>query len=147
MIPFCRIASWADSFLQGLSFLRDGRSLALVALQSALLWIAIALQFWFMLLGMNFTFSAGEATLVMVGAAIGSIAQIPGIGGGFQAGYVFCMTALLRVPLEQAIATALIAWVFSFVPTFLITPLFMLGQDFSLKDLKAAIPKPESEAV
>jgi len=146
-IPFRRIASWADSFLQGLSFLRDGRSLALVALQSGLLWLAIALQFWTMLLGMNFTFSLTEATLVMVGAAIGSVAQIPGIGGGFQAGYIFCMTALLRVPLEQAVATSLIATVFSFVPTVLITPLFMLGQDFSLKDLKASIAKPESEVV
>lgn len=147
LIPIKRVASWADSFLQGLSFLRDGRSLALVALQSALLWLGIALQFWTMLLGMNFTFSMTEATLVMVGAAIGSVAQIPGIGGGFQAGYIFCMTALLRVPLEQAVATSLIATVFSFVPTVLVTPLFMLGQDFSLKDLKGSIIKPESEAV
>ena len=83
----------------------------------------------------------------LVGAAIGSVAQIPGIGGGFQAGYIFCMTALLRVPLEQAVATSLIATVFSFVPTVLITPLFMLGQDFSLRDLKTPIAKPESEAV
>ena len=147
VIPFRRVASWTDSFLQGLSFLRDGRSLGLVALQSALLWTGIALQFWTMLRGMNFTYSVGEATLVMVGAAIGSVAQIPGIGGGFQAGYIFCMTALLRVPLEQAVATSLIATVFSFVPTVVITPLFMVGQDFSLRDLKAPIVKTESEAI
>ena len=46
---------------------------------------------------MNFHFSFAAATLVMVGAAIGSIAQIPGIGGGFQAGYVFCMTTFFMV--------------------------------------------------
>ena len=147
IIPVRRVASLMESFLQGLSFLRNGKSLGVVALQSALLWLGIALQFWTMLLGMNFTFSFGAATLVMVGAAIGSIAQIPGIGGGFQAGYIFCMTALLRVPLEQAVATSLIATVFSFVPTVAISPLFMLGQDFSLRDLKTSVPKPESEAV
>jgi hypothetical protein len=49
-------------------------------------------QFWFMLLGMNFRFSIAAATLVMVGAAVGSVAQLPGIGGGFQALYIFCMT-------------------------------------------------------
>jgi hypothetical protein len=114
IIPVRRIASLMESFLQGLSFLRNGKSLGVVALQSALLWLGIALQFWTMLLGMNFTFSFGAATLVMVGAAIGSIAQIPGIGGGFQAGYIFCMTALLRVPLEQAVATSLIATVVQF---------------------------------
>src|SRR4030095_5971018 len=67
-IPFRRVASWLDSFLQGLSFLQDGRSLALVFFQSVGLWILIVLQFWFMLLGMNFSFSASAATLVMAGA-------------------------------------------------------------------------------
>jgi hypothetical protein len=77
-----------DSFPQGLSFLQDGRS-SVWFFFIRRPWILIALQFWFMLLGMNFSLSAASATLVMVGAGIGSIAQIPGIGGGFQAGYAF----------------------------------------------------------
>ena len=146
-IPFRRVKAWADSFLQGLSFLQDGRSFGLVLLQSAVLWVVIALQFWFMLLGMNFPVSAAPATLVMVGAAIGSIAQIPAIGGGFQAGYVFCMTAFLQVPLEQAVATSLMVTVLSFVPTVAISLLFMLTEGFSIRDLKPAVPRPESEIV
>jgi uncharacterized membrane protein YbhN (UPF0104 family) len=138
-IPFRRVASWIDSFLQGLSFLQDGRSLALVFFQSVGLWILIALQFWFMLLGMNFTLSAASATLVMVGAGIGSIAQIPAIGGGFQAGYVFCMTAFLKIPLEQAVATSLLAAVLSFAPTIAISFVLMAAQGFSLSDLKSSI--------
>jgi uncharacterized membrane protein YbhN (UPF0104 family) len=146
MIPFRRIASWVDSFLQGLSFLRDGRSLGIVALQSVVLWIMIILQFWFMLLGMNFTFSLAAATLVMVGAALGSVVQVPGVGGGFQAGYFVIMTAL-HVPREQALATAFVAFALSIVPTVLISPLFMVGQDFSIRDLKRSVPKAESEVV
>jgi uncharacterized membrane protein YbhN (UPF0104 family) len=146
LIPFRRVASWLDSFLQGLSFLRSGRSLGIVALHSVILWILIVLQFWFMLLGMNFTFSLAASTLVMAGAALGSVVQIPGVGGGFQAGYFLIMTAL-HVPREQAIATSLIAFVFSFFPTVVIAPLFMVGQGFSLRELKASVPKPESEAV
>jgi glycosyltransferase 2 family protein len=146
-IPFRRLASWVDSFLQGLSFLRNGKSFGLVVLESVFIWIAIALQFWFMLLGMNFSLSAATATLVMVGAAIGSIAQIPGIGGGFQAGYVFCMTALLRIPLEQALATSLLATVFSFAPTIAIAGAIMVGQGFSMRELKTSVQKAESETV
>ena len=142
-IPFRRVASLMDNFLQGLSFLQNGRSLALVMAQSLGLWILIALQFWFMLLGMNFSLSAASATLVMVGAGIGSMAQIPAIGGGFQAGYVFCMTAFLQVPLEQAVATSLIAAALSFAPTIAISFVFMAAQGFSLRDLKAR----ESEIV
>ena len=146
-IPFRRVRSWVDSFLQGLSFLQDGRSLGLVLFQSAVIWVSIALQFWFMLLGMNFSVSVASATLVMVGAAIGSIAQIPAIGGGFQAGYVFCMTAFLQVPLEQAVATSLMATVLSFIPTVAISLLFMLTEGFSMRDLKPTVPRPESEIV
>jgi glycosyltransferase 2 family protein len=141
-IPFRRPAKWMDTFLQGLSFLQDGKSLGMVLFQSAVLWLLLVLQFWFMLLGMNFTMSPAIATLVMVGAAIGSVAQIPAIGGGFQAGYVFCMTAFVRIPFEQAVATSLMATVLSFVPTIAVSLLFMAGQGLSLRDLKA-----ESETV
>jgi uncharacterized membrane protein YbhN (UPF0104 family) len=92
------------NFSEGLSFLDQTRSFSLALVHSVVVWTVIVLQFWFMLLGMNFHFSVSAATLVMVGAAIGSVAQIPGIGGGFQAGYVFCMTTFFIVPPEQAIA-------------------------------------------
>ena len=107
-------------------------------LHSVFVWIVIVLQFWTMLLGMNFHFSLAAATLVMVGAAIGSIAQVPGIGGGFQAGYVFCMMTFFFVPKEQAIATSLIAWVSSYVPTVLAGGLYMVSHGLSLKDLRTA---------
>jgi uncharacterized membrane protein YbhN (UPF0104 family) len=98
----------------------------------------IALQFWFMMLGMNFKFSAHAATLVLVAAAIGSIAQVPGIGGGFQAGFAFCLTTFFAVPPEQAIAASLVAWAFSYVPTVAVAGLYMIIQGLSLKDLRTA---------
>jgi uncharacterized membrane protein YbhN (UPF0104 family) len=121
-----------------LSFLERRSSLGLVIIYSFLLWIVITLQFWFMLLGMNFDFAIEAATLVMVGAAIGSIAQIPGIGGGFQAGYVFCITTFFNVPAEQAIATSLLGWVSSNVPTVAVAGLYMISHGLSWKDLRTA---------
>lgn len=136
-VPFPKIADLLHKFAQGLSFLQSGRSLALVIVHSAALWIVIALQFWFLMLGMNFNYSLDATTLVMVVAGIGSIAQIPGIGGGFQAGYVFSMTTFFLVPAEQAIATSLVAWFFSYAPTVAAAGIYMLFQGLSLKDLKA----------
>jgi len=135
-VPIARLASLLKSFSEGLSFLDRGRSFGLVIAHSILVWIVIVLQFWFMLLGMNFRLSISAATLVMVGAAIGSVAQVPGIGGGFQAGYVFCMTTFFIVPAEQAIATSLVAWVSCYVPTVLAGGLYMVSQGLSLKDLR-----------
>ena len=137
-IPFAGIGSLLKSFSEGLSFLQSGSSLFLVIVHSVAVWTTIVLQFWFMLIGMNFNFPLEVATLVMVGAAIGSVAQIPGIGGGFQAGYVFCMTTFFGVPAEQAIATSLLAWVSSNIPTVAASSIYMISQGLSLKDLRAA---------
>jgi len=137
LIPFSKVASVVRNFSEGLSFLERGRSLGLVLAHSLILWIAIAFQFWFMLLGMKLSFSVAAATLVMVVTAIGSIAQVPGIGGGFQAGYIFCMTTFFALPKEQAIATALIAWASSYLPTVLAGGVYMVSHGLSLKDLKA----------
>src|SRR5215475_13012702 len=80
-VPIRVIRSLLHNFAQGLSFLQRGRSFGMTLVHSFALWIVIALQFWFMMLGMKFQMSFAAATLVMVGAAIGSIAQVPGIGG------------------------------------------------------------------
>jgi len=137
-IPFKRVVSALKTFSEGLSFLHSGSSLGLILMHSVALWITIALQFWLMLIGMNFNFTFAAATLVMVGAAIGSIAQIPGIGGGFQAGYAFCMTTFFMVSPEQALATSLLAWVSSNIPTVAVTGVYMISHGLSLKDLRAA---------
>jgi uncharacterized protein (TIRG00374 family) len=147
-IPFARVRSLVENFARGVSFLGNARHLGLVLLHSALLWVAVAVQFWFMLIGMNFDLSAGAATLVMVGAAIGSIAQIPGIGGGFQVGFIFCMTTFFKFPKEQAVAASLIATVFNYVPTIIAGGIYMLVEGISIRDLKSpAIENSETETV
>jgi len=137
-VPFAKLQSLLKNFGEGLSFLDRTRTFALVLVHSIVVWVVIVLQFWFMLLGMNFHFSVSGATLIMVGAAIGSIAQIPGIGGGFQAGYVFCMSTFFGVPTEQAIASSLIAWVSQYVPTVVAGGVYMISHGLSLKDLRTA---------
>jgi glycosyltransferase 2 family protein len=136
-IPIARLTLLLRSFSEGLSFLDRGRTFGLVIAHSIVVWIVIVLQFWFMLLGMNFRFSVAAATLVMVGSAIGSLAQVPGVGGGFQAGYIFCMTTFFIVPAEQAIATSLVAWVSSIIPTLIVGGFYMVSHGLSVKDLRA----------
>jgi uncharacterized protein (TIRG00374 family) len=124
-VPGAKLNSLLRNFSEGLSFLDQKTSFGLALAHSISVWIVIVLQFWFMLLGMNFPFTA-----------VGSIFQVPGIGGGFQAGYVVCMTTFFKVPPEQAIATSLVAWISSYVPTVLAGGLYMISRGLSLKDLK-----------
>jgi glycosyltransferase 2 family protein len=136
LIPFKRVASLLHNFAQGLSFLQQTRSFVLTVLHSLALWIMIVLQFWFLMLGMHFEFSVMAATLIMVFVAIGSIAQIPGIGGGFQAAFVFVLSTFFAVSTEKAVAASLIAWVMSYGPTVAIAAIYMMFTGLSVKDLR-----------
>ena len=135
-VPFEKIRDLLKKFSAGLSFLDETRSFGLAILHTFVVWMVIVLQFWFMLLAMNFRFSVSAATLVMVLTAIGSVAQIPGIGGGFQLAFAFCMTTFFLVPPEQAAAASLIAWVSSYIPTVLAGIYYMVSRGVSLKDLR-----------
>lgn len=135
-IPFKAVGTLLHNFAQGLSFLAKARSFGITLVHTTILWLVIAAQFWFMMLGMKFQFSFAAATLVMVGAAIGSIAQVPGIGGGFQAGLIFCMGTFFAIPAEKSAAASLVAWVFSIIPTVAIAGIYMLFKGISFKDLR-----------
>ena len=144
---FPQIAKLVENFSRGLTALANARSLGVVLLQSAALWIAMTLQSWFMFFGMDLNFSYSSATLVMVALAIGSIVQIPGIGGGFQVAWVFCMMTFFYIPLEQATATALLAFVLSYAPTVVLAAAYLLTQGISMRELRASIRSPRSEPV
>jgi len=137
-VPFKKLHSLLKNFSEGLSFLDRTRNFGLALVHSAVVWATIVLQFWFMLLGMNFNFPVSAATLIMVGAAIGSVAQLPAVGGGFQALYVFFMTTFFGIPAERAVASALIAWISQSVPTVVAGGVYMISHGLSLKDLRTA---------
>jgi uncharacterized protein (TIRG00374 family) len=146
-IPFRKLASQVENFGHGLTFLQSGRSFAVVVFHSVMLWIAIALQAWLTMKGMNFDLPFAATTLVMVGAAIGSVAQIPGIGGGFQVAFVFCLTSFFRIPKEAALSAAMIAYLANNLPTLAATIPCMLKDGLTIKEIRNTIRNPQSETI
>jgi len=146
-IPFPKVASLVENFGHGLSFLQSGRSFAIVVFHSVLLWIVIALQAWLTMKGMNFDLPFAATTLVMVGAAIGSVAQIPGIGGGFQVAFALCLTKFFRVPAEAALSAAMIAYLTNNLPTLATTIPCMLKDGLTIREIRNTIRNPESETI
>jgi uncharacterized protein (TIRG00374 family) len=144
---FPGIANLVENFARGLNALARARRFAVVLLHSAALWIGMTLQSWFMFFGMDFDFSFGASTLVMVALAIGSIAQIPGIGGGFQVAWIFCLTTFFEIPLEQAAATALLAFVLSYAPTIVVAALYVLARGISVREFRTSFQRPRSEPI
>ena len=134
-LPFERLSATLERFADGLAITGSWRHLGLTTVYSLLLWLGIALQFWLMLVGLNLEFTFRAATLVLVASAVGSIAQVPGIGGGFQAGFIFCVTTFFLVPLETAVAASLVAWFFTYVPTIVVAAIYLTWKGISARDL------------
>ena len=135
-VPIKKIAKLLHSIAGGLSFLHNGRSVAWTVFHSMALWIVIALQFWFMMLALKFDFTFAASTLVMVAGAIGSIISIPGVGGGFQVAMVFCLVTFFGVTTERSVAAALVSYALSYLPTLVISALYMLYTGISWKDIR-----------
>ena len=134
-LPFKRLSATVERFADGLAITGSWRNLGLTTVYSLLLWLGIALQFWLMLVGLNLEFTFREATLVLVAAALGSIAQVPGIGGGFQAAFIFCVTTFFLVPLETAVGASLVVWFLTYVPTIVVAAIYMTWKGISARDL------------
>jgi len=57
------------------------------------------------------------------------------------------METFFKIPKETALAAALVAWVFSYIPTILATAVYMASQGVRLRDVKSVVQGPQSEIV
>jgi uncharacterized membrane protein YbhN (UPF0104 family) len=146
-IPFPKIAAQVENFGHGLAFLQDGRRFAGVLFHSVVLWLLIAIQAWVAMRAVNIGMPLAATTLVMVVAAIGSVAQIPGIGGGFQAGFAFCMTTIFHFPPETALSAALVAFLAANLSTAAVTIPCMLKQGLTFREIRNTIRNPQPESI
>jgi glycosyltransferase 2 family protein len=147
LVPIPRVATLLKDFGDGLTFLKSGRSLGLILFHSVVMWGVVAIQMWLTLRGMHFNVTVSASALVMVGAAIGSLAQIPGIGGGFQVAVAFCLTTFVGVPSERALAAGLISWLTGNLPVIATAIPCMFGQGLKFGDIRNLTRNPQSESL
>jgi len=134
-IPFRGVQKVFETFTRGVGPLSHPKSMAIITGHSLLVWSVITLQFWLMLIGLNLDSTLPTTCLILAVSALGSLAQIPGIGGGLQAGFVFSTTTFMNVPTETAVAAALLAWLIIYIPTLGAGGLYMMWKGISTRDL------------
>jgi uncharacterized protein (TIRG00374 family) len=129
------LRSVLETFRRGLAATSSVRGVGIVTGYSVLLWLVHTLQFWLILEGLGLSYPVAAITLTLVLTSLGSIVQIPGIGGGFQAGFILAATTVLDVPAEVAIAASLMVWFITTIPTILAAGGYMLWKGISFRDL------------
>ena len=132
-------------FGEGLHSLRKVRSIVLCLLLSIINWALIVLCFYCVLAALvprsGFGFSAA---IVFTGIVmVGSLFQIPGIGGGVQVSAVLVLTELLAVPVEAASSAAILIWFLTFIAVVLPALALMARQGLHWVNLCELESRPE----
>lgn len=112
-----RIAEAMAAFAQGMQSTRESGYMVRLLGYTALEWLTIVGAYYALFVAFSATSWFGVVeTLIFVGfAAMGSIVQIPGIGGGVQVATVVVLTEIFGMTLEVASGLAILIWLLGFV--------------------------------
>jgi len=105
------------SFLEGAESVRSTGAVVLVLAYTALEWILIAACYLCILRSFNgpVRFSVIDIFIYMGFVAVGTVVQLPGIGGGMQVVSVLVLHEIFGIPVELATSMTLVVWITTFV--------------------------------
>jgi len=134
-----RVARILMGFARGVQTIRTWGDLALAALYSALHWVLVLFVYQWVIRafgGSLADFRLGDAMLVMALSLVGSIVQLPGIGGGSQLASILVFTKVFGIETELATAVAIVIWLITFAAVAVIGLPILLHQGLSLGKLR-----------
>jgi len=105
------------AFLQGVESIRSTLAVVLVLGFTILEWILIAACYFCILKSFNgpVRFSPIDIFIYMGFVAVGTVVQLPGIGGGMQVVSVLVLHELFGIPVEIAASMTLVIWIITFI--------------------------------
>jgi uncharacterized protein (TIRG00374 family) len=136
-------------FARGVQTIRTWGQLVLAVLYSAAHWFLVLLVYLWVshsFGGALRAISMSDALLVMAFTLVGSAVQVPGVGGGSQAGSIIAYTAIFGVEREPAVAAAIVLWLISFAMCSVVGVPLLIREGWSLGKLRE-IAKHEDEIV
>jgi uncharacterized protein (TIRG00374 family) len=143
-----KIAGILMGFARGAQMLRTWRQLAQAVAYSALHWFLVLLVYFWVSRsfgGRLGTISLGEAMLVMAFTLVGSIIQLPAVGGGSQLASILAYTTIVGVEKEPATAAAIILYLVTFAACSLVGAPLLAHEGLSLGKLRE-LAEHEKEA-
>jgi glycosyltransferase 2 family protein len=119
------VATFVETFAQGLAVMRQPRRLLVSLALSLPLWLAIAAGIWLTSRAFHITFPYPASFLVMTILVVGVAVPTPGAVGGFHLAYQIAVQSFFEVPLDRAVGAAIVLHAISFVPVTLLGIGFM----------------------
>jgi hypothetical protein len=104
-----------EAISQGVACTREPHSLALLLGYTALEWLVIIAGCFALFCGFSATrdFRIFDVLVLLAFMTLGSLVQLPGVGGGVQVASIVALTRVYGVPLEAASGIAILLWIVS----------------------------------
>jgi len=143
-----RIALRIREFAAGLNTIHGPISFLLIAAASVLMWWCIALSY------KEITHAYGapmrdmsvtRVLLLMGSSMVGSMLQLPGVGGGSQLATIEAMDKIYHVPSELAVSCGILLWLVNFMAVVPVGLLLAHHERISLRRLSEETEKEEAE--
>jgi hypothetical protein len=153
-----KVAGILLEFARGIQTIRSASDLALAVFYSAVHWfLVLVIYLW---VARSFggtlgTLNLSDCMMVLALTLVGSILQLPGVGGGSQAVSTIAYTNLFLVKPEAALTASIVLWLVTFAACSLAGVPLLIHEGLSLGKLRelaehekeaAAVPAPQGES-
>jgi uncharacterized protein (TIRG00374 family) len=145
-----RIAQRVREFAEGLHTIHGFWALVQASAASLLMWWLIALSYKEVTHAYGAPMQAMSVTkvlLLMGSSMVGSMLQLPGVGGGAQLATIEVLDKVFAVPRELAVSCGILLWLVSFVAIVPIGLVLAHHERLSLRKVAEESEKAEEEAV
>ncbi len=126
------VASFVESFAQGLAVMRQPLRLLVALAWSFPIWLSIAAGIWLTSLAFHITFPFAGTFLVTMLLVVGVAMPTPGAIGGFHAAYQIAVQTFFGAPDDRAVGAAIVLHAISFVPVTILGIVFMAREGLTL---------------
>jgi len=134
-----KLASLVLGFARGVQTIRSWGQLGLAVLYSTVHWFLVLLVYLWVshaFGGRLGSITLSDALLVMAFTLVGSAVQVPGVGGGSQAGSIIAYHEIFGVEMEPAVAAAIVMWLISFAVVGIAGVPLLIREGWSLGELR-----------
>lgn len=137
-------------FARGVQTIRTLGDLTLAAVYSGAHWFLVVLVYYWVSHGFSGTLNTirvSDAMVILAFSLVGSSVQLPGVGGGSQAGAIIAYTAIFGVEREPAVAAAMVLWMITFAGCSVVGVPLLIHEGWSLRDLKRMAAEEKKEVL
>lgn len=143
-----RVGTLVEGFSEGLQAIRSARDLFVAVWYTAIHWLVVALVYFWVIRSFGSRggyLVFGGAVLVLAFTMVGSVVQLPTVGGGMQLSSFLVLSVIFGVEKEAAAAMAIMIWIITFAAVTIVGLPLLVHEGWSMGALRRLVREEEKD--